>query len=155
MPVLNARGDWQCEGGCLRELPAKERIGSSLICESCQDQGSLFNINPDPEVIKIRKAAAGGRPGSIQAHFEDFHHKNPQVYLWLVRFAREAMRAGRQKVGMSLLYERLRWEVYLSTADHTTDFKLANNYRSRYSRLIMEQEPDLEGFITTRGLKTE
>jgi len=45
----------------------------------------------------------------------------------------------------------LRWERAMKTTDQT-EWKLNNNYTSRYARLIMEQEPDLEGFFVTRGL---
>jgi hypothetical protein len=34
------------------------------------------------------------------------------------------------------------------------DFKLNNNYHSRYARLIMEREPGLDGFFETRGLRS-
>jgi hypothetical protein len=38
--------------------------------------------------------------------------------------------------------------------DSKEEFRLSNSYRSRYARLIMEQEADLQDFFTTRELRT-
>jgi hypothetical protein len=92
------------------------------------------------------------QPESIQEHFEQFHQKHPEVYQELVRLARFAKSKGFEKIGIALLWERLRW--YVMVERHGEDFKLSNNYRSRYARLIMEREADLRGFFTTRELRT-
>ena len=89
---------------------------------------------------------------SIQARFEAFHHANPQVYELLVRFARDARRTGRQHYGIAAIFERVRWHVYIETRSND-DFKLNNDFRSRYARLIMEKEPDLIDFFELRELK--
>ena len=44
--------------------------------------------------------------------------------------------------------------VRRATTDEHSGFKLNNNYRSRYARLIMEQEADLEGVFQIRELTT-
>ncbi|CAB4180862.1 hypothetical protein UFOVP1056_1 [uncultured Caudovirales phage] len=46
----------------------------------------------------------------------------------------------------------LRWETAMSTTGD--DFKLNNNYRSRYARLIMATCPDLTDVFDTRELHT-
>ena len=38
----------------------------------------------------------------------------------------------------------------MGTNDPASEFKLNNNYRSFYSRLLMEQEPELAGYFETR-----
>jgi hypothetical protein len=35
------------------------------------------------------------------------------------------------------------------------EYKLSNDYRSRYARLIMEENEDLRGFFRTRALQTK
>lgn len=86
---------------------------------------------------------------SISDKFEQFHTENPRVYTTLVRLAREWInRTGRQKLGIKTLYERARWEIALATSD--PDYRLNNNYTAYYARLIMHQEPDLDGMFDLR-----
>lgn len=87
---------------------------------------------------------------TIEERFIEFHHDNPRVYDELVRAARLYKRqTGRGKCGMSLLFGRVRWVLAMET-DSADGFRLNNNYASFYSRLIMAQEPDLEGMFDTR-----
>jgi hypothetical protein len=86
---------------------------------------------------------------SIADRFEEFHRANPAVYSTLVALARQwASKTGNRKLGMKTLYERTRWEISLDTSD--PNFKLNNNFTAFYSRLIMEQEPDLAGMFDCR-----
>ena len=86
--------------------------------------------------------------------FDRFHSDNPRVYQVLVRLAREWVgRTGRHKLGIATLYERARWEIALATTD--ADFKLNNDWRSYYARLIMAQEPDLAGLFDLRASKAD
>lgn len=88
---------------------------------------------------------------TIDAQFEEFHRNNPEVYEELVRLARQMKARGHKRIGIKMLWEVLRWERAMKTTDQT-EWKLNNNYTSRYARLIMEKEPDLKGFFVTRGL---
>lgn len=95
------------------------------------------------------------RKRDLDAEFFDFHVENPRVYELLVRFAREAMRAGKTKVGINMLYTRVRWDVWLETRDRASpELKLNDGYTSRYARLIMANEPDLAGFFEIRRLRS-
>jgi len=86
----------------------------------------------------------------LEKEFQKFHKENPKVYELLVGFARDWVKAkgGKTKLGISMIYELVRWEVGLSTTD--PDFKLCNNHRAFYARLIMEQESDLKGLFELR-----
>jgi len=88
---------------------------------------------------------------TLDAQFEEFHKNNPDVYRELVRLARMMKARGHKRIGIKMLWEVLRWERAMKTTDQT-EWKLNNNYTSRYARLIMENEPDLKGFFVTRGL---
>ena len=91
---------------------------------------------------------------SIQARFTAFHLRNPKVYEGLVTLARQAKNAGRHKLGMKALYERLRWDWMLEgMPDDAEEWKLPNDYTSRYARLIMTVEDDLDGMFETRELR--
>ena len=51
-----------------------------------------------------------------------------------------------------MLFEIVRWRRGVVTVIGD-GFRLNNNYRSRYARLIESQEPDLEGIFDTRELR--
>jgi hypothetical protein len=95
--------------------------------------------------------SVGPPPGSIQERFEQFHEANPHVLESLVALADEWSReTGGARCGIGMLYETLRFRRGLVTRGE--DFKLNNNYRSRYVRLIVEERPDLAGLFETREL---
>ena len=92
------------------------------------------------------------KPGSIQDKFLSFHEANPHVYKNLVSMARKLKSKGIKKIGIGMLFESLRWHYLLETDDPESDYKLNNNYRSRYARLIMSTEDDLFGIFNLRNL---
>jgi len=83
--------------------------------------------------------------------FIDFHIDHPQVYDELVRLAREAKAAGKGRIGIRMLWEVARWNLWLGTS--AAEYKLNNNYHSRYARFIMHAESDLAGIFAIRELK--
>ena len=85
--------------------------------------------------------------------FAEFHHDNPHVYDELRDLALRAKRHGRSNYSINGLYEVLRWHRSFETDD--PEFKLSNNHRAYYARLLMVQEPELEGFFRTRKTKHE
>ena len=87
---------------------------------------------------------------SIETAFREFHADNPHVYDELVMLARRARSRGAVRIGIGMLFEVLRWRYTLRTVGD--DFKLNNNYRSYYARLIMMREPDLAEIFETRQL---
>lgn len=92
------------------------------------------------------------REKSIQARFEAFHEANPHVYEVLVTLARQAKVAGKEKIGIGMLWEVMRWNQFISTDSKKEGYKLSNDFRSRYARMIMEQEEDLVGIFNVREL---
>lgn len=89
--------------------------------------------------------------GSIAADFAAFHEHNRWVYDALVTMAYRLRNSGHDRIGIGMLFEVLRWQWYTTTST-LGDYKLNNNYRSRYARLIMECEPGLAGVFETRSL---
>jgi hypothetical protein len=86
---------------------------------------------------------------TIAERFEQFHEDNPDVYRVLVRLAREWIaRHGTRHLGIGQITEVARWEISMATSD--PDFKLNNNYRAFYARLIMVENPDLAGVFDLR-----
>lgn len=89
---------------------------------------------------------------SIQTRFEKFHEENPHVYEELVKLARVAKERGRARFSIDMIYQVVRWNRFIQTNDPA--FKLNDHYRSRYARLIMDQEKDLSGMFEIRELKS-
>ena len=87
------------------------------------------------------------------ARFAEYHAANPAIYQALRRFALEAKRAGRERIGIKMLFEVVRWHTSVTAKDDT--FKLNNNHHAAYARLLMEQEPELAGFFETRRAKAD
>jgi len=85
---------------------------------------------------------------SIKERFESFHELNPHVYDALLELAFQARGAGRKQYGIASLFEVLRWSYLMQTQGD--EFKLNNDYRAHYARLLMKQEPVLEDFFETR-----
>jgi len=94
---------------------------------------------------------AGG--GTVQERFEEFHAANPHVAQCLATLARRMIAKGRDRIGMKMLFEVLRWEYYLHTDDPNSDYKLNNTMTSRYARLLEETHADLRGVFETRQLR--
>lgn len=112
------------------------------------NEATLFDdlvVQPEPD------GHVGPSPeATIREAFLRFHKENPHVYHELVRLTRRTVRAGATRIGIGMLFEVLRWRHTLRTGGD--DFKLNNNYRSMYARLIMRTEPDLNGVFELRKL---
>jgi hypothetical protein len=86
----------------------------------------------------------------IYSRFSKYHADNPHVYTCLVQLAREfRSKANNQKMGIGMLYEVLRWNYYTSV-DTNEEYRLSNDFRACYARLIMDQEPDLQDAFNLR-----
>lgn len=88
---------------------------------------------------------------TIDAKFAEFHAANPHVYEMLVQLAYEATDANKRRIGIKALWERLRWDLWL--AADGDEYRLNNNFTSRYVRLIEEREPGLRGLFEQRRLR--
>ena len=91
------------------------------------------------------------QPLTIQERFEAFHKSNPHVYNELCNLARQLKARGRERYGIKSLFEALRWHKAMQTSDE--EFKLNNNFTAFYARLLMAQEPELDGFFEVREQK--
>ena len=89
-------------------------------------------------------------PLTIYEAFMAFHARNPQVYRELVALARRLRKRGVTVMGISMLYEVLRYRQAVRSEGDA--FKLNNSYRSYYARLILLDNPDLAGAFELREL---
>ncbi len=63
----------------------------------------------------------------ITERFEIFHAKHPEVYEWFDYFVREILATGAKKVGAPVVWERIRYETYLTTGERP--YRLPNELR--------------------------
>lgn len=89
---------------------------------------------------------------TIQARFEKFDAENPQVWERLTELMWEVHLQGIERWSVKAAFEVMRYE---SIRTNGQDFKLPNDYTSRYARKLLEHYPHFEGFIETRELKTK
>jgi hypothetical protein len=101
----------------------------------------------DLQPIVTPKHVAGA---THQERFEAFHALNPWVLTVLEKLTRDYLAAGRSRVGIGMLFEVLRWQY----GRHTTgdEFRLNNNYRSRYARALIDKHPEWDAVFETRAL---
>lgn len=90
---------------------------------------------------------------TLAEQFEAYHARNPHVYRAIVRMARDLRRKGVTRWGIANLVEKLRFDYAVMTDGD--EFRLNNNYRAFYARLIMQNEPDLAGFFELRTQRWE
>jgi hypothetical protein len=88
----------------------------------------------------------------ITSAFLKFHKENPQVYFELRNLAlRWQARFPNKRCSISMLYEVLRWNLSLRI-NSTDEFKLNNNFRSRYARMLISCNPEFAGLFETRPI---
>lgn len=92
---------------------------------------------------------------TITEKFDAFHDKNPQVFILLESMAKEMIEGrNRRKIGISLLCEVLRWNYYMATNDPNSEFKINNNYRAHYARMLVAAHPEWEDVFELRVRKS-
>ncbi|MCX5317257.1 hypothetical protein [Streptomyces sp. NBC_00154] len=80
------------------------------------------------------------RGQSIEARFEAFHALNSWALRHLQALTTDCAAKGFTRVGIGTLFELLRWRY--GHAAQGDAFRLNNNFRSRYARLLIERHPD-------------
>ena len=86
----------------------------------------------------------------IDHDFAQFDRDHPEVYKYFCKFTKQAIAKGYKRIGAKMITERIRWEVMLEYGER--EFKINNNYTSRYARKFMKEHnsPDL---FEVRALK--
>ncbi|MCX5206706.1 hypothetical protein OG897_35545 [Streptomyces sp. NBC_00237] len=88
---------------------------------------------------------------SIQERFEAFHQLNPWILGKLEALTADCVKSGLKRVGIGMLFEVLRWQYGRATSGDP--WRLNNDYRSRYVRLLLELHPEWSALFETRGLR--
>ena len=87
--------------------------------------------------------------------FEQFHAANPGVYNHLLSLARDfKKRVPGQKLGFRMLWEVMRWNNFMRVRrEDEESYKFNDHYCPRYARMLMAENPELEGLFELRAIK--
>jgi hypothetical protein len=91
---------------------------------------------------------------TIEERFRAFHAANPVVYKHLVRLTRELYHRDRERIGIRCLWEQIRWHVAMGIIRVKDDYKLNDNYTSRYVRMLIKDVPAWKSLFETRLLRS-
>ena len=81
--------------------------------------------------------------------FKKFHTENPQVYIEFRRLSHAMKNTGRKKYSVDAIIHVVRWNLNIQTTGKT--FKINNNIRSIYGRLLAYYEPEFLDFFEFRN----
>lgn len=94
----------------------------------------------------------GINKSDLQFRFLQYHEANPHVYAAVRTVALSLRRKDWRQYGVGACFELLRFHSDVRAISGS--WKLNNDYRSRYARLLMEQEPELAGLFQLRRLRS-
>lgn len=83
--------------------------------------------------------------------FLKFHRLNPRIYDLIEKFSYEISRTH-EHYGIGAIFERVRWEISISTTSAGDGLKLCNNHRAYYARLVSIKNPELSKFFRSKKL---
>jgi hypothetical protein len=90
-------------------------------------------------------------PEPMKRAFKKFHADNPWVYDEFKKLATQMKNSGRKRYSAEAILQVLRWHMDLQTTG--VEFKISNNFRSMYARLLVYNNPEFKGFFVMHGIK--
>jgi hypothetical protein len=122
-----------------------------------EEQVSLFGGGESSPVRRAPskpKRTRTGKVKTIESRFIDFDAKYPEVYEELRRLAIQLRGEGRKRIGIGEIYEVARYNLR-TTAKDDEGFKLNNDFRSRYSRKLIAEIPQLAPCFEMRATRSK
>lgn len=89
---------------------------------------------------------------SIDARFREYDRAHPEVFRKFRELADGLRAAGWSRYSADALMHRIRWHYHVERQDR--EWKINNDFSSRYARLLMDVDPSFVGFFETRVLKS-
>lgn len=83
-------------------------------------------------------------------NFFKFHQERPELYDEIKSIAHRIMQKTNRSVSFSMIYETARFEVFIRDTNEEV-FKMNNNYRAAYSRMLLREFPMYHGRIELRS----
>ena len=113
-------------------------------------------VNYDYDLLDLAASApVPPKRHPLTERFLAFNRQNPAVYAVVVRSCFEYRKAtGNAKWGVNDCLGRVRWVLQVETAD-ASGYKINATHAPFYSRLVMHNEPTLEGFFDLRDAEAD
>ena len=89
------------------------------------------------------------KPHIVKKFFK-FHAENPELFELYKKFSNDVLKSGRKRYGIASITERIRWHYAIETTGD--DFKINNNHKSCYVRLLIFQDKRFEKLFQLRTL---
>lgn len=105
---------------------------------------------PAPTTDRVSVPRRPAREVSIDERFAAFHKEHPIVFTRMLEMARADLAAGKRRLGVKALWERLRETLHI---EHGGQYKLNNSYTSRFADLLITTDPRLAEVIEVRRRK--
>lgn len=109
------------------------------------DAGAQLALTYQPAPVPPRICNDPQTPEERARRLVDEH---PELYALFERFALEALRAGRKRIGARMIAERIRWET---TVRMGSDLKVDNNAVPALARRFVERHPEHAQCFEFRG----
>jgi len=114
-----------------------------------------MTIDDTPNQLSFSYNGRKSRADQIFERFVEFHKANLDFWHLFCKFA-DNMRRVRLRYAVASIFERVRWEMDLTTTVTDDDsLKLNNDYRAYYARMYLAIRPDAEGFFELRKRTSE
>ncbi|ANP53666.1 hypothetical protein J2Z21_009351 [Streptomyces griseochromogenes] len=112
----------------------------------------MASVQLELPIAAIRQPDHPAGKLSIQERFEAFHQLNPWILRHLEALTADCVERGLTRIGIGMLFEVLRWQYGIATQGEP--WKLNNDFRSRYVRLLLELHPEWSSLFETRKIHT-
>ncbi|MGX1668638.1 hypothetical protein [Streptomyces sp. NPDC055400] len=112
----------------------------------------MLPVQVELPIAPLRHPEPASTGVSIQERFESFHQFNPWILEQLEALTADCTERGLRRIGIGMLFEVLRW--HYGRATRGEPFKLNNDFRSRYVRMLVDRRPEWSGLFETRELRT-
>jgi hypothetical protein len=93
--------------------------------------------------------------GDHYKHWRLYHAENPHVAVELAAVCRNIKAMGERKFSMTGAFNLVRYLRFIETRDANSIYKISASYSAYYARLLMRDNPDLDGFFYTRECPAE
>lgn len=111
----------------------------------------MNQLQPPLLELEVTVHPKHSREATIDERCDAFIKANPAVWRYFIALCLEVKRNGARQWSSKAAFEVMRYMATLQSVGE--DFKLPNDYTSRFSRRAMEEVPELQGFFEVRSLR--
>lgn len=101
--------------------------------------------------LRFARKKRAQTPQQLCARFYAYQKANPRVADWFLTAARSLQREQhRSRYAISALTEQIRWNIKMGIIKTEDGFRISNDLRALYARLVLVRDPSLIGLFTLK-----